>query len=136
MHQNWIPLENIDFDNEAILHFHIETRYWTVLQHDFVIKIDDYPTFKKYPGKFFLSTQELKDVLFNWFVNSGARKHQVKDFALAGDDYRLKEVSYIRIYRVAEGFIVCNTKNKAFNKELLQSKVKYPIAVPLPPPRV
>ena len=121
----WVFFESVDFSDESIKQYHIDTR-------DFHCTTNSYPSEKlkvfaaleKKPEKFIYFGEDLKSLLKRLYEESGGdRKWRTLDFDSQNKYVAGWECKYLRIYRVAEGLVVCNRSNKAINKETLDSKI-------------
>jgi hypothetical protein len=130
----WIPYKEINFADETIHQYHVDTRDFGCLT-----KTDFYPdnvdekqgerpfpdihTLLKYRGRFFYTAEDVVTLLDRLFTESGGEK-KWRNLVLEGDNsWRLK---YIRIYRTKWGLIICNSDNRAMNKAAMSKPVKKP----------
>lgn len=117
---DWIFFKEVNFADNQILQYHIDTRDFHCLAN--TEKSDKLPQVNKlakYPERFFYSAEEVAAMLDRYYTESGGEMDW-RFFHLIGIDYWLK---YIRIYRVDQGLIVCNNDNRALKKELTNSEV-------------
>ena len=121
----WKPFAEVDFSDEKILQYHIDTRDFHC--NCFEEKADKAPclsTLKKYGDRFFFTAEEVKGMVSRYYEESGGEKDW-RLLALEGDssdDYwRMK---YIRIFRTEFGLVVCDIRFIAIRREVLNSKAK------------
>ena len=116
----WIPFQQIDWNNSSFNKFNIDTRDFHVLANVSDPHPDEGYLHSKYPDSFFHSIEELKSLLQRYYLDSGAETDW-RFFSLTkNDNWSLK---YIRIYRTAYGFLLCNSEDKALRKDILSSPV-------------
>lgn len=128
----WIPFKQVDFTDQTIRQYHVDTRDFCVLcnEEEYPEKtkndrdykpLPDLHVLLKYRGRFFYSDQEVLDLITRLFTESGGEK-KWRHLVLEGDgSWRLK---YIRIYRTKHGNIVCNNDNYAMSKNSMEKPVK------------
>lgn len=114
----WIPFTDLDFNNQSINAFHIDTRdFHADCQEDadYIKEKIDFKTLSNYPERFYFTGEEIKLILKRLFQECGGSKQwRMLSFKENGG-YWLK---YIRIYRVNEKhFIMCDRENHATKKE-------------------
>lgn len=108
----WIPFKEIDWEDPKNNFFVIDTRDFHAGYH-LEKNHPDYGTLKKYPD-FFHTVEEVKTLITRYYETSGG-KAEWRMFSLEGmDNWDMK---YIRIWRSDLGFLVCNSKNRAFKKD-------------------
>ena len=118
---NWKPLHEINFADESILQYHIDTRDFCCVAHTYKSeKLPDISSLIKYKDRFFYTHQEVSELINRYYNESGGKK-EWRFFSLeAGMNWALK---YIRIYRTEYGLIVCTRDSVALNREFTSSKV-------------
>lgn len=117
---DWIFYQDIDFDDIKYNKFNIDTRDFHC-SYKFISDVrDDFDVLKKYPD-FFHTTQEVKELLNRYYIESGGQK-KWRFFNLVGvNNWCMK---YIRIRRTELGFIICNSDDIALRKSLLSNNVE------------
>ena len=123
---NWIPLDQVPFDEPAITLISVDTRDFHCLIQTEEQKVPDYETLKKYPKRFFCTPDEVKAYLTRYYEETGGR--QDWRFLLltngrqeAGGGWQFK---YFRIYKTPLGFIFFGGNKAAIKKEILNWKAK------------
>lgn len=123
---NWIPFQQVDFSDENLKTFHIDTRDFHCSQSSKeteLLGLDLEVLKNSKHSTFFHTPQEVVELLGRYFTESGG-KGEWRMFNLKGSkvepDWSIK---YIRIYRTEYGLIVCNSRNYVLNKEILS----YPV---------
>ena len=122
---NWIFFKEVDFADETILQYHIDTRdFHCAVSKEKNEKID-ISKLQKYPERFFYSPDETKILLTRLFDESGGngtwRMLTLEGLGAAySENWLLK---YIRIYRTNKGLIFCNSHQYALKKEILSCPV-------------
>ncbi len=120
----WVFFREIDWECPKNNKFNVDTRdfhcgyLWDDIGHE------DFDKLKKY-SRFFLSKEELVDLLERYYLESGG-EGEWRYFTLNHNDSRVLywNMKYIRIYRTELGFIVCNSNEKAILKDILMSEVE------------
>lgn len=120
----WIPFTDLDFNNQSLKAFHIDTRdFHADCQEDadYIKETIDFKTLSNYPERFYFTGEEIKAILKRLFEESGGlREWRMLSFK-ENNGYWLK---YIRIYRVDEKyFIICDRENHASKKEFWNGSV-------------
>lgn len=120
----WIPLKDVDFGDQKLIRFNIDTRDWCVGVMDIDDIHPDFATIKKY-NRFFHTEEELKELLDRYFKESHGETGTWRMFSLDHTDSRVTgwNFKYIRIWRTELGFVVCNSQNKAIGKDILAAHV-------------
>jgi hypothetical protein len=124
---DWKHYTEIDFSDNNYYKFNIDTRDF----HCSCQRLEDideplkvFEALKKNPNKFILSKDELLliiDRLYNESGGKGRWRYLMLDSPSKGvNGWQLK---YLRIFRVEDGFIMCNSDNYALSKEVLSCKV-------------
>lgn len=124
--EKWKPFNEIDFSDKTIQKVSIDTR-------DFhcAISRDNYHIedirWKKETNKsnFIHSKEELDFLIKRLFEESGGNSKKWRMLSLDSNSPDTKNwaMKYIRIFRVDEGFVVCNSYNIAISKNNLSAKV-------------
>lgn len=124
MKDSWKPLEQIDFSDENLQQFHVDTR-------DFCVNASTEPTsqkidigtLSKYKDRFFFSSDEVKSVLQRYLTDSGGINKKWRLFSLEGldDNWNLK---YIRIVRTPHGLLIMNKEYHALKRSEIELPVK------------
>ncbi len=117
----WTPYKDVDFADPSAMQFHVYTRDFNVMVAQRVSEnAPDLTKLLKYPGRFFRSAEEVRELLDRYFNALGGEK-EWRYFALEGvDNWRLK---YLRIYRTEHGLLVCDAHDKALSKGVLDADV-------------
>jgi hypothetical protein len=122
MEDNWKFFKEIDFSDESVLQYNVDTRDFHVscMRNEDTVKLIDTHKLEKYPERFFHTSEEVLDLLDGYFIGSGGRV-KWRFFSLEGvDNWSMK---YIRIQRTPHGLVVCNGDLRALNRELLANRV-------------
>lgn len=125
MEENWIPLHEVDFNDESILQYHVDTR-------DFHVLCEKEPGFHKFPiekgartdSDFFHTGDEIKVLLNRYYEESGGEE-EWRFFTLSHELLHKRWLKYLRIYRNDIGLVVCHDnfgEHYAISKEKLSSK--------------
>jgi flavorubredoxin len=123
----WIPFKELDFNNNKILQYHIDTRdfHCNTLTEEFDFKIDIGKTIK-FPANYFHTGDEVKKLLERYYEESGG-DGEWRMLTLTGQaEYRTSgwQLKYIRIFRLPEGLVVYDRQtNFLFPKDMLACKV-------------
>lgn len=129
---DWKPLKEVNFADEGIKQYHIDTRDFCCVTSDkhYDDSHADIPgpdldklLKPKYRGRFFYTNEEVLALITRLYNESGGEK-KMRVLCLEGDDsWNLK---YIRLYRLKWGLIVCNSYNRAMSKDTMSKPVKKP----------
>lgn len=118
----WIPFAAVNFDDKSMNTFHLDTRDFFMSRSSLRKELELVKT-RKYPYKYFHTSEELKALLNRLFTESGGpvgwRCLELTNV------FRTQnwEMKYIRIVRTSDGFIVCNDSYFVFNKHDLAQPV-------------
>lgn len=116
---NWIPFQDIDWDNPNFNKFSIDTRDFYTFSNFSKEIHPDIKTLLRYKD-FFLTKEELLSTINRYFIESGGpgkwRMFSLED----SDNWNLK---YLRIFKTNEGFLICDSNEKALRKTKLNLKV-------------
>jgi len=133
----WIPLEEVDFTDEKILGYHIDTRDFHVLcipgfdgngnkPEDKRQYLESTGKWRRAPENFLHTPEEIKTLLNRYYAESGG-KNDWRMLTLAGERGGLHsggwEMKYIRIQRTDAGLIVFDSHLKVLSKEILSFPV-------------
>jgi hypothetical protein len=127
MKNNWINYNEIDFFDESIKAYHIDTRDFFCATNDFSPKILGVKHLKN-RTQYFHNGKEIKDLIDRLFNESGgAVKWRMLTLCNEGKRYTGNwQLKYIRIYRLEYGLLVCIEHNDVFtplSKQILAYKV-------------
>ena len=128
----WIPLSEVDFSDEGISSYHVDTRDFHVNCHTNgeIPPIDLFKT-RKYPDNYFFTPDEIKTLIERYFKESGGEA-KWRMFVLDGAG-KLRTINwqlkYIRIYRLPhrmykgrKGLVIYDNRDKfLFPKDMLAS---------------
>ncbi len=119
----WVFFKEIDFKDPKFNRFNVDTRDFHVGYSFSKEPHPDINILKKY-RHFFLSENQLKELLNRYFEESGG-KCEWRHFSLDNSDYRCDgwNMKYIRIFRHEMEFIVCNNYESAIPKDILKSDI-------------
>ena len=123
MTDNWIFFREVDFADERILQYHVDTRDFHIFtsteENDEKI---DMSKILEYPERFFYTAEEVVALLNRYFEDSGGEKDW-RLFSLQGleDNWNMK---YIRIRRVKQGLMICNNYHRALSKAVTDKPVE------------
>lgn len=118
----WIFFGEVDFADETILQYHVDTRDFHVLTStEEGVKID-MDKILEYPERFFYTAEEIVAMLKRYYVDSGGKKDW-RLFSLQGieDNWGLK---YLRIRRVGQGLMICNNYHRALSRAVTDKPVE------------
>lgn len=123
----WIPFQEVDFYDESIIQFHVDTRDF----HCKTNKVDltnlgdkiNWEKISKYPDRFYFNTEEVLFLLNRLYQDSGGEK-EWRMLVLDTPKWNFWEFKYIRIYRIVNNiFLICNKDSYAYKKEILDTVV-------------
>lgn len=123
MEDSWKFYTEIDFSNEKIKQFHVDTRdfHCSVNEDNPKKELIGMSKVKFHPDKYAHTGEEVMQLLTRLFNESGGKaKWRFLMLDTVGDNWSLK---YIRIYRTYFGLVVCDSQNNVLTKEVLNSKV-------------
>lgn len=127
---DWKFYKEVNLSDEGVNQVHVDTR-------DFHCSVsDEKPKFGKdldinlkkllkHRPRFFYSPEETKEIIDRLFTESGG-ENEWRMLMLDGIGENASGnwgMKYIRIYRTDWGFLICNNKNRALNREVLSCKV-------------
>jgi hypothetical protein len=124
---NWKFYTDVDFNDETIMQYHIDTRDFHCITNK--EKSDEFKVFAsldRKPERYIFNPEEIKQLLDRYFTESGG-KHTWRMFTLSGSgaDYSGGwQLKYLRIYRVNNGLVVCNSQSYCLQKDILDNKVE------------
>ncbi len=122
---DWNKFQDIDFSDEKIYSYHIDTRDFHCISHEKQPdnKID-FDTLSKYKERFFHNSDEVKLLITRFFTESKGES-EWRFFTLKSENNHVNNwnMKYIRIYRHELGLIICNKDNRALSKEILSCPV-------------
>lgn len=122
----WKPYFEVDFTDESITHYSIDTRDFHTHVSSDAVEVPSANKLKKDPSKYYHTIEELKALIHRLFTESGGAV-EWRFLSLEGDathqtsNWQLK---YIRIYRTPHGFLVCNNDKFIMGKSMLAEPVK------------
>lgn len=121
----WKPFEEIDFNDQDINTFNIDTRDFHVgYTTDNYLDRVNYAKIEKYPH-FFHTGDEVKEILRRLFTDSGG-KNDWRYLSLTGEAEQCSagwELKYLRIIRSPKGWLICNDEYYALSKSKLECPV-------------
>jgi hypothetical protein len=123
----WIFYPGIDFNNEAFIHYHIDTRdFHCIANEKRSEKAVNRERIKQLTGNYFFTQQEVIDLIDRYFKESGeVRKWRLLMLSGEGKKYTVGwELKYLRIQRTKRGFLICNSRFKPLSKEILNNPVQ------------
>lgn len=131
---NWKYYEDVDFSDENIAKYNIDTRdFYCLIQtkvemeeHHKLITTLDTTKIDKYPvAKYYHTEQEVKDLIERFWRESGGdgdwRMLSLKSKNKNVTNWNLK---YIRIVRTEKGFLVCNSYGIIISKSTLSDPIE------------
>lgn len=124
MADKWEFYQEVNFEDESINQYHVDTRDFHCSFDSKVNTEIDFYILKKYPKRFFHTPKEVKDFLDRIFMESGDRR-KWRILMLDSTDKRMGDwnMKYIRIHRTELGLVICDRNHYALNKEILSCKV-------------
>lgn len=125
---NWKYYEDVDFSNQEIAIYNIDTRdFYCSAQPKEGLKREplDTRTIDKYPqSKYYHTEQEVKDLLKRFWTESGGDGEWRYLYLETNHPQVLNwNLKYIRIFRTDKGFLVCNDDCYILSKSVLSSPV-------------
>ena len=123
---DWDFFKNIDFSDQSILQYHIDTRdfHCVIFKEQPEKPLDFVKILRPFQlPKFIHTPEEVMELLTRYYNDSGGNvKSGWRLFCLEGEEGWI--MKYIRIYRVDQGLVICNSHHHALNKEFLSRKVQ------------
>ena len=120
--KDWIKINDVDFFDETILQYHIDTRDFCCLCNK--EKRDDeldLHKIDKLKERFYHTSEEIISLIERYKKESGG-DGSWRFFNLKGaDNWSMK---YIRIFRNENGLLVCDSNSKVLNKEFLSQNIE------------
>lgn len=120
----FVPYQNIDFSDESVSYFKLDTRDFTVFvvkdRPDKVDTINPTPDIRERPSEYFFTAAELKTLIDRYYKESGGKK-EWRYFSLQGRahlltaDWQMKWITIIVIPN--RGLLIVD-----FNKDYIYSK--------------
>lgn len=124
---DWKIYTEIDFSDLNIVKYNIDTRDFHCAcqtKNDLEKEFEVFSKFEKRPELFLHTQEELIELLHRLYNESGGKGRwrflQLDSPSKGVGNWRMK---YLRIFRLEDGFVVCNSDNYALSKEVLYSKV-------------
>lgn len=119
--EHWDDLDKIDFSDESIKQYHIDTRDFHCATSKEEKKDLNLQKVVLYVGRFFFTSLEVRELLDKLYAESGGkltwRYLSIKE---CGENWNLK---YLRIYRTEHGLVVCNKDSVILRKDHLTGKI-------------
>ena len=123
----WKLYTEIDFSDLNFVKFNIDTRDFHCAcqtKKDIEQEFEKFSAFEKSPEKFLHTQEELIEVIDKLYNESGGRgRWRFLQLDVKNKGVRNWSMKYIRIFRVDNGFVICNSENYALSKEVLSAKV-------------
>jgi len=120
---DWVFFRDIDWNDAFNNRFNIDTRDF---HSGYFLKVELHPDWhkiKKYKH-FFHTETELVELIERYHKESGGiGKWRMMDLEHKDERVNFWNFKYIRIWRTELGFVVCNSKDHAIQKNILNSKV-------------
>jgi hypothetical protein len=110
----WIPYQELDFDDEKFNVFSIDTRDFHA---GYTFKKEPHPSIEtliKYKKRFFNTKEDVISYLNRIYDESGGKAKWRSIITAKHSNWQLK---YIRIWRTDHGFLICDDRNQALRKE-------------------
>lgn len=129
---SWLKHTDVDFEDESIIAYHIDTRDFHVSTNDHLPAIDLFKT-RKNPDEYFFTPEEVKLLIQRYYEESGG-EGDWRMFSLDGSGRHRTEgwqLKYIRVYRLKhrmykgkQGLVIYNEQQKfLYPKEILNNKI-------------
>lgn len=123
---DWKPFQIVNFSDEKILQYHIDTRdfHCTTNVDAEIIKFD-LSKIDKTPERFYHTPEEVMEVITRLYDESGG-ENEWRYIHFEGEGNRISEnwaMKYIRVYRLEKGLLVCTKDSRAINKDVLKCKI-------------
>lgn len=121
MEDNWIHFSKVDFSDQSILQYHVDTRDFHVsCIHTECSKMPDLKKIEKHGNRFFFTADEVKETVTRYFNESGGDK-EWRSLHLKND--AAGWFKYMRILRTRKGLIICDQFFHALNRDVIDSAV-------------
>lgn len=118
----WIPFRELELNDEKFNVFSIDTRDFHCGYRFEEKPHKDILTLKKYPSRFFFTEKEVQELIERYYNESGGEcDWRWFSFEKGDNGWDFK---YIRIWRTDLGFLICNSYNRAFGRDILYQTVK------------
>lgn len=131
---NWKYYEDVDFSDEAIARYNIDTRdFYCGVQTkeeadhpDSLIEKLDTTKIDKYPvAKFYHTEQEIKDLIERfWRESGGDGEWRMLSLKSKNKNVTNWDLKYVRITRTEKGFLVCNSYGVIISKHHLSDPIE------------
>lgn len=129
---SWVKHTNIDFADESIIAYHIDTRDFHVSTNNYLPPIDLFKT-RKNPDQYFFTPEEIKELIERYYNQSGG-DGEWRMFSLEGSGRQKTEgwqLKYIRIHRLKhrmykgkQALVIYDERSKfLFTKDILNNSV-------------
>ena len=115
---SWIPFNKVNYNDSRINAYHIDTRDFHVSLVQDIKERSDINTLLKYENQFFFTSNEVKELINNWYSQT-PQKPPIMFYLQGYEDWRFK---YTRIYRTKHGFLMCDRNDRAYKKKDLNRK--------------
>lgn len=121
----WIPFSEVDFSDVKLNQYNVDTRdFHCNFYKSTDLGLVDLSFIDKHPNRFIHTADEVRELLGRLYTESGEDgRWRFLELESKMDHVRNWTLKYIRIYRVDNGLVVCNSNNRALNKEVLSCKV-------------
>jgi hypothetical protein len=121
--QKWIHFSELELNCPDNNRFNIDTRDFHCGYFFSEEKHPDHNKIRNNPNLIY-TEEQVKEILKRLYEESGG-EDEWRMLALESIDSRVLnwKLKYIRIWRVDEGFIICNSNDKAIPKNVINSKV-------------
>jgi hypothetical protein len=124
---NWKIFTEIDFSDKTVIKYNIDTRDFHCACTKEIDEENSFKIFKlfeKKPERYLHTKDELIELLNRLYTESGGLgKWRYLSLELKNKEVNNWKMKYIRIFRLENGFVVCNEENYALSKEVLSGKV-------------
>jgi hypothetical protein len=124
----WIPFQSVDFSDQQVKSYHIDTRDFHVLQQtedNEKFDIEKYPKIKKHPQRYFFTDEEIITEITRLYIESGGQIGW-RMLSLMNEGKRVSvywQLKYIRIHRLPLGLIICDKDHIPIMKDIIRCKV-------------
>ena len=123
--EDWKFYKEIDFSDENIKQYHIDTRDFHVICNTEKKDIN-FANLHRKPKSYIYTPEELKNLIDRYYTESGG-ENDWRMFTLSGSGKEWTsgwQLKYIRCYRVDGGLVICDGVDYCYRKEILDNKVE------------